>query len=201
MTYGPNIPGPTIEPDPDTIVTRAAVPMLSFSAVLFVTLALSQALVLPALTNFTVADVSVSVDEAKAFQQNLRAEVTALEDERTALALPYLDDVHTALMAAKRTAVGIADVQRILTGTMSDTAKRAGATAVIQAISIENGVVTVRGSIDDPKPSSMSVLASAMETLRADSRVAELSSPALTRIELEDGGYRSPFTITFRILP
>jgi hypothetical protein len=59
--------------------------------------------------------------------------------------------------------------------------------------------VTVRGAVEDPKPSSMAVLAAAVDAVRALPGVADLDPPALVREELPGGGYRSPFRFSFRL--
>lgn len=200
MTDTPPITPPTIEPNPDTIGPRIAVAFFSFSFVLFGALLASQTFLLPRLTTFTVGDVDVSVDEALAYERQLRAEVISLEDKRTELVLPHIDDAHDALMMAKRRAPSIVDVRTQVEHAMGDIAAKAGGSVAIDAVHIDNvtAIVTVRGSVFDPGPSSMATLAAAIDAVRALPGVEELDPPALTR-EQTDDGYLSPFRFTFRL--
>lgn len=198
MTDTPPITPPTIEPNPDTIVPRIAVPFFSFSFVLFGAFLASQTFLLPKLTTFTVGDVDVSVDEAIAYERQLRAEVISLEDKRTELVLPYIDDAHDALMKAKRDAPSIVAIRTDVERAMHAIAEKTGGSATVDAMHIDNDTsrVTVRGSVFDPSPSSMATLAAAIDAVRALPGITDLNPPALTR-EKVDGGYRSPFRFTF----
>lgn len=198
MTDTPPVTAPTIEPNPDTIMPRMAASLFSFSFVLFGALLASQYMLLPKLTTFTVGDVDVSVDEALAYERQLRAEVISLEDKRTELVLPYIDDAHNALMKAKRDAPSIVAIRTDVERAMRAVAEKAGAAVSIDAILIENdtSTVTVRGAVTDPGPSSMATLAAAIEAVRVLPGVTELTPPVLIR-EKTDDGYLSPFRFTF----
>lgn len=200
MTETPTITAPTIEPKPATILQRIAPPFFSFSFVLFLSLLASQTFLLPKLTTFTVGDVEVSVDEAIAYERQLRADVLSLEDKRDELVLPYIDDTHDALMKLKRSMPSVVDVHSFVESAMRRVAERAGATVSVDAVLIDNdaNTVTVRGSVIDPNPSSMATLAAAVDAVRALPEVTQLDPPALTR-EQTDDGYRSPFRFTFRL--
>lgn len=209
MSDGPPITEPTIEPrafanavvepNPETIVTRVATPLFSFSAVLFLTLLASQAFVLPTLTTFRVGEVDVSVDEAIAYERALRAEVTSLEDARAELVLPYIDETHDALMRAKRRTPSVVDLRHDLETTMRRAIESSGADVRVDAVLYEAAArsVRVRGEIVNDGPSTMAALGAAVEAVKAMPGVADLEPPALTREELPDGGYRSPFRFTF----
>lgn len=184
-----------------TILQRMAPPFFSFSFVLFLSLLTSQIVVLPRIATFRVGAMDVSVDEAIMYQRSLRAEVASLEEQRNRLVLPHIDDQHDALMRRKRATPSIVDVRSRIESTMRTVAATAGAIVRIDAIQLDMATasVTVRGAINDPKPSSMAVLGAALEAVRALDGVADLASPPLTREELPGGGYRSPFTFTFHL--
>lgn len=203
MTDTSVITEPVIESPQTTILQRIAPPFFSFSFVLFGALLASQTFLLPQLTTFRVGEVDVSVDEALAYERTLRADVISLEDERDGLVLPYIDDTHDALMRRKRADPSIVEVKARVSSAMEKVAGSVGATVAIDALQIDMAtrVVTVRGSVDDPKPSSMAVLGAAVDAVRAMEGVTDLDPPALTREELPGGGYRSPFRFTFRLLP
>lgn len=200
MTDTPIVTAPTIEPAPATILQRIAPPFFSFSFVLFCSLLASQTFLLPKLTTFTVGGMDVSVDEALAYERQLRAEVISLEDKRDALVLPHIDDTHDALMKLKRSTPSVVDVHSMIERAMHDVAAKAGATATVDAVLVDNETktVTVRGAVFDPNPSSMATLAAAVDAVRALPEVADVQGPALTR-ESVDGGYRSPFRFTFTL--
>lgn len=201
MTDTPVITEPGTESVQTTILQRIAPPFFSFSFVLFLALLASQAFLLPRVVTFRVGDVQVSVDEALAYERTLRAEVLSLEDRRDELVLPHIDDEHDALMRAKRTAPSVVDVKARVESAMRNVAEPNGASVSIDAVQVDasSRTVTVRGAVDDPKPSSMSVLAAAVDAVRALPEVADLTPPPLTRDELPGGGYRSPFRFTFRL--
>lgn len=200
MTDTPIVTAPTIEPAQATILQRIAPPFFSFSFVLFCSLLASQTFLLPKLTTFTVGGMDVSVDEAIVYERRLRAEVISLEDKRDALVLPHIDDTHDALMKLKRSTPSVMDLKALLERAMQDMAAKAGATASIDAVLVDNGTktVTIRGSVFDPNPSSMATLAAAVEAVRALPEIADVEGPALTR-EPADGGYRSPFRFTLTL--
>jgi len=202
MTDTPIVTEPEIQQIESTILQRISLPLFSFSAVLFLSLLASQAFLLPRLTTFRVGELDVSVDEAIAYETSLRAEVLSLEDERTELVLPYIDDTHAALMEEKRGTPTIVDIRTRVATAMEGVAQDAGAETFIDAVlyEAETRSVTIRGRIEDPKPSSMSVLAAAADAVRALPDVEALAPVALTREEIA-GGYRSPFTLTFRLAP
>ncbi len=202
MTHPPPVTEPTIEPNPETILQRISVPFFSFSAVLFLSLLASQTFLLPKLTTFTVGDLSLSVDEAIAYERTLRAEVLSLEDERTELVLPYIDDTHAALMEQKRQTPSVVDVRNNVESAMRVVAEAEGADVFVDAILVETDdrTVTVRGRIEDEHPGTMAILAAVVEAVRALPDVADLTAPALTR-EAIVGGYRSPFTFSFTLQP
>ncbi len=201
MSETPVITAPTIEPNTDTIVPRMAVPFFSFSVVLFVSLLASQTFLLPRLTTFTVGNVNVSVDEALVYERQLRAEVISLEDERDALVLPYIDDAHDALMKEKRSTPTVIDLRKLVEDTMRHSVEKVGASVSVDAVLYEHATktVTVRGSVTDPNPSSMTTLSTAVDAVRALLDIADLTSPALTREPIEGGGYRSPFKFSFTL--
>lgn len=203
MEITPVITEPETETVQATILQRIAPPLFSFSFVLFAALLASQAFLLPRLTTFRVGELDVTVDEALAYERQLRAEVVSLEDERERLVLPHIDDTHDALMKGKRSTPSVVDVRMRLESVMRGVVESAGASLHIDAVRIDTGdrTVTVRGSVDDPKPSSMAVLGAAVDAVRALPDVADLAPPALTRDELPGGGYRSPFVFSYRILP
>lgn len=203
MTDTPIVTAPTPPIDgisPATILQRIAPPFFSFSFVLFGALLVSQTFLLPKLTTFTVGGMDVSVDEALVYERQLRAEVISLEDKRDALVLPHIDATLDDLMKLKRSAPSVVDVQSSVQRAMQDVAAKAGATATVDAVLLENETktVTVRGSVFDPNPSSMATLAAAVEAVRALPGVADVRGPALTR-EPADGGYRSPFRFTLTL--
>lgn len=193
---------PVTDRDETTILQRIAVPFLSFGGVLFATLFLSHVFVLPRVTTLTVGDLTLSIREATAYERSLRAEVAELEHDREELVLPMIDDRYDALMTAKRDTPNAADLLRMIRSTMQSVASDVGATAVIDALHVdsETGVVVVDGHIDDPHPSSMAVLAAAVDAVGREPWVADLTPPALTRQEIP-GGYRSPFRFQFHRRP
>jgi hypothetical protein len=202
MTNTPVTIEPSSEPTP-TLLQRIAPPLFSFSAVLFCALAASQVLLLPKITTFRVGDIDVTVDEAIAYERRIRAEVLSLEDERKRLVLPYIDDTHDALMRRKRSTPSVVDVRLRLESVLRKVVESAGAEVRVDAVHIDTDtrIVTVRGAVDDAKPSSMAILSSAIDAVRALPDVADLVPPTMTREERPDGGYRSPFTFTYHMLP
>lgn len=200
MTNTPIIPEPGTEKVETTILQRIAPPFFAFSMVLFLSLLASQTFLLPQLTTFRVGEVNVSVDEAMAYERTLRAEVLSLEDDREQFVLPYIDDTHDALMSQKRHAPSIIDIRSQVEKAMRRVVEEAGATISIDAVLFENETrtVTVRGSVTDPKPSSMAILAAAVDAVRALPDVTDLTPPTLTREQVSDG-YRSPFKFTFNL--
>lgn len=200
MTDTPIVTEPGTEKVESTILQRIATPLFSFSAVLFLSLLASQTFLLPRLTTFRVGELDVSVDEAIAYESALRAEVLSLEDERTELVLPYIDDAHAALMKRKRGTPTVSQLRTLVAAAMEDAARDTGAGVFIDAVLFEAGTraVTIRGRVEDPKPSSMSVLTAALDAVRALPEVRALAPVPLTREEIP-GGYRSPFTFTFRL--
>jgi|GEM_PF-5342492 len=199
MTNTPIIPEAGTTNVETTILQRIAPPFFSFSFVLFVSLLASQTFLLPQVTTFRVGEVDVSVDEALAYERALRAELMTLEDERDELVLPYIDDTHDALMSRKRATPSVLDVRARIASAMENVAASVGASISVDAVQIDmtTRVVTVRGSVDDPKPSSMAVLSAAVDAVRSMEGVADLDPPALTREEVPGGGYRSPFKFSF----
>lgn len=202
MTDTPVITEPVIESPQTTILQRIAPPFFSFSFVLFCSLVASQAFLLPRLTTFRVGEVDVSVDEAQAYERTLRAEVISLEDQRKRFVLPHIDDVHDDLMRLKRRTPSVVDVRARVDAAMRGVAEPEGATVRIDAVNLDAATrtVTVRGAVEDPKPSSMAVLGAAVDAVRGLEGVLDLAPPALTREEIP-GGYRSPFTFSFRLEP
>lgn len=198
MTDTPIVTEPKNEQVDATILQRVAPPLFSFSAVLFLSLLASQAFLLPRLTTFRVGELDVSVDEAIAYESALRAEVVSLEDERTELVLPYIDDAHAELMEAKRATPTVTAIRAMVFAAMDGVARDAGAEVHVDAVLFEadTRAVTVRGRVEDPKPSSMSVLAAAVDAVRALPDVENVSPVPLTR-ETVPGGYRSPFKLQF----
>ncbi len=201
MTNTPIVTAPTIESPPATILQRISMPLFAFSFVLFASLLASQIFLLPRLTTFTVGNVEVSVDEALAYERQLRAEVISLEDSREEFVLPYIDDAHDALMKQKRGTPSVVELRLRLENAMRSAATDAGAAATIDAIQFdaELHAVTVRGSVDAEAPSTMAALSAAVDAVRALPDVADLTPPALTREQLPDGTYRSPFKFTFTL--
>lgn len=203
MTDTPVINEPGTENVQATILQRIAPPLFSFSFVLFMALLASQTFLLPRVVTFRVGEVQVSVDEALAYERTLRAEILTLEDRRDELVLPHIDDEHDELMRAKRSAPSVVDVKARVESAMRNVTEPVGASVVIDAVQVDvsTRAVTVRGTVDDPKPSSMAVLAAAVDAVRSLPGVADLAPPPLTREELPGGGYRSPFRFTFRLEP
>lgn len=201
MTHTPPVTEPTIEPNPETILQRIAVPLFSFSFVLFGALLASQTFLLPRLTTFAVGDLTLSVDEAIVYERTLRADVRALEDERTRLVLPSIDETHAALMENKRHTPSILDVRRSVEAAMRETAAVEHADVFIDALLLETTArtATVRGRIEDDQPGTMAILAAAVEAVRRLPEVRDLDPPALTRAQLPDGTYRSSFTFAFTL--
>ncbi len=199
MTNTPVITEPGTEGVQTTIFQRIALPFFSFSFVLFMALLASQTFLLPRVVTFRVGEVQVSVDEALAYERALRAEVLSLEDRRDELVLPHIDDEHDALMRAKRSAPSVVDMKARVESAMRNVAEPAGASVSIDAIQVDvsTRTVTARGAVSGPKPSTMAVLAAAVDAVRALPEVADLTPPPLTRDELPGGGYRSPFSFTF----
>ncbi len=199
MTNTPVITEPGTEGVQTTILQRIALPFFSFSFVLFMALLASQTFLLPRVVTFRVGEVQVSVDEALAYERALRAEVLSLEDRRDELVLPHIDDEHDALMRAKRSAPSVVDMKARVESAMRNVAEPAGASVSIDAIQVDVSMrtVTARGAVSGPKPSTMAVLAAAVDAVRALPEVADLTPPPLTRDELPGGGYRSPFSFTF----
>lgn len=203
MTDTPVITEPGTETVQTTILQRIAPPFFSFSFVLFGALLVSQSFLLPRVVTFRVGEVEVSVDEALAYERTLRAEILTLEDRRDELVLPHIDDEHDALMRAKRSAPSVVDVKARIESTMRNVAEPIGASVSVDAVQVDvaTRVITVRGAVDDPKPSSMAVLAASIDAVRSLPGVADLAPPSLTRDEIPGGGYRSPFRFTFRLEP
>lgn len=199
MTHTPTIPEAGDETVQSTILQRVSVPLFSFSAVLFVSLLASQTFLLPKLTTFTVGDLSLSVDEAIAYERTLRADVLSLEDERTELVLPYIDDAHAALMERKRRTPSVLDVRQEVEAAMRAAVEVEDAAVFVDAVLVETEkrAVTVRGRVEDERPGTMAILAAAIEAVRALPDVADLTPPPLTREPVAGIGYRSPFTFTF----
>ena len=200
MTDTHTVTEPVPETPQATILQRIAPPLFSFSFVLFLSLLASQTFLLPKLTTFTVGDVEVSVDEALAYERQLRAEVVSLEDKREELVLPYIDDAHDELMRRKRATPSVLDAKALAESAMKRSVEAAGATVTIDAalFDADTMTVTVRGSVEDPNPSSMATLAAAVEAVRALPDVTDLTPPAFTREQTETG-YRSPFRFSFRL--
>jgi hypothetical protein len=202
MTDTPVITEPQTETVQTTILERIAPPFFSFSFVLFVSLLASQTFLLPRVVTFRVGEVQVSVDEALAYERSLRAEILTLEDRRDELVLPHIDDEHDELMRAKRSAPSVVDVKARVESAMRNVAEPIGASVVLDAVQVDvpTRTVTVRGTVDSLKPSTMAVLAAAIDAVRSLPGVVDLAPPPLTREELP-GGYRSPFRFTFRLEP
>lgn len=198
MTNTPVITEPGTEGVQTTILQRIAPPFFSFSFVLFMALLASQTFLLPRVVTFRVGEVQVSVDEALAYERTLRAEILTLEDRRDELVLPHIDDEHDALMRAKRSAPSVVDMKARVESAMRNVAEPVGASVSIDAVQVDvpTRTVTARGAVSGPKPSTMAVLAAAVDAVRALPEVADLTPPPLTRDELP-GGYRSPFSFTF----
>ncbi len=200
MTNTPIVTAPVVEAPSTSILQRIAPPFFAFSMVLFLSLLASQTFLLPQLTTFRVGEVNVSVDEAMAYERTLRADVLSLEDDREQFVLPYIDDTHDALMTQKRRTPSIIDIRSRVETAMRRVVEEADAAVSVDAVLFENetNAVTVRGSVIDPKPSSMAVLAAAVDAVKALPDVADLIPPTLTREQVGDG-YRSPFKFTFTL--
>lgn len=201
MTDTPILTEPDAESVQSTMLERIALPLVSFGGVLFLTLLTSQIFLLPRITTFVVGGASVTVDEAILYERTLRAEVLSLEQERTALVLPHIDAAYDALMESKHATPSVTDIRREVERTMQRVAALAGAEARVDALLVDAiaKTVIVRGTVDDPKPGSIAVVAAALEAVRALPIVTSLESEPLTREAVPGVGYRSPFKFTFTL--
>lgn len=198
MTDTPIVTEPGTEKVASTILQRIAVPTFSFSFVLFVALLTSQYFILPTLTTFRVGEVDVTVDEAIAYERQLRAELVSLEDKRQELVLPHIDPTLDDLMRLKRATPSIVAVQSMVESAMRVAADASDASVTVDAVLLDapSRTVTVRGAVIDPRPSSMATLAAAVDAVRALPTVTDVVPPVLTREHVAEG-YRSPFRFTF----
>lgn len=191
------------------IVTEAAVtttPSLSSALALFglslvALLGLSQAFVLPRFTRIPVAGSLLTVDELQAREAALVAAINDAEDERRALMLPTRDQTFQALQEMKQAMPSPLALQVRLDQLAAAAGGSERALTIDHFAYVGSGVqVVIGGDVGNVGTSSMTVLATFVDSLRAEPFVAELIVPPFVRLE-SPAGFHSPFSITITLAP
>jgi hypothetical protein len=195
-------PTPTsVRPQPfHEILERVALPLMLFSAVLFILLFISWFGILPRFTRFAVANTSLSPTDMATYVSHLKAELTDMEQKRDHLVLPINDPGYNALKIEKMSTMNALDVRtRLLDVATSVT--DADHAVFIDHLSLDNAtqMVSVSGDIRNVGPRSMTVLASYVEAVQGLPFVDHLTPPAFTRTQDQSGAMHSPFTMQFTL--
>ena len=182
---------------PQGLLARIAMMFLLFSGVLSLLLVCSGIFLLPRFTSFFVEGKRLSPKEMVQHERTLRAKVLAMEQERTRLALPFIDATYEALKMKKRAQPSILTLRMDLLRARTHTG--AAEAIVIDDIALDalSGRVTVTGDVRGIGPRSMTVLAAFTEEVEKLPSVTALQPPAFSRAEDEAGNIHSPFTFSF----
>jgi hypothetical protein len=200
---------PDTNPNPDvpdavqtTILQRSATPLLLFSGVLFLLLLASWLFLLPRFTQFAVAGTSLGPLQMASYTQQMRAQVTSLEQKRDQLVLPQMDPTYTALKAKKVMSPHLLDIRGTLIATAAPLANDPDV-IVLQSMSLDgvSNTVFVSGDVVTKAPSSMTLLASYIDAVEKLPFVSHLVRPAFTRTQDGNGLFHSPFTMSFTFRP
>lgn len=181
------------------ILERVALPLMLFSAVLFVLLFVSWFGILPRFTSFAVSDTRLSPVEMDAHVSQMKAALLTQEETRNRLVLPTYDASYETLKAEKRTGMSAFVLRKALEDTGVAVATKKDA-VVITHLSTDGSKVTVSGTVRNVELRSMTVLASFVEAVEELSFVSDLTRPSFTRAQNADGSFHSPFTLTFTLV-
>ncbi len=190
---------PETAPLKAAIVERMAMPMLTFSGVLFTLLLISYVFLLPRFTQLhQQSGLSMNPRQIVAYQKQLAADLSQQEGERVRLVLPITDETYTALKQEKIGQLSLTDIREELRQAASRLGDEADAVAVSK-ISIDGLSVTVEGDVRNIGTRSMTVLAAFVEEVSKLSFISDLDKPSFTREQLDDGSFHSPFVLQFVI--
>lgn len=183
----------------DRILERIALPLLLFTAVLFILLFVSWFGILPRFTRFAVADVTLSPTQMAAYVAQEKATLATLEQKRNRLVLPSSDLSYDTLRLEKRSTTDALTVRTRLLDAASHIIDAPTAVAIDHlSIDTDTNTVSFSGDVRGVGPRSMTVLATFVDTLEALPFVSDLTRPSFTRID-DAMGIHSPFTMSFTL--
>lgn len=181
-----------------TILQRISMPLFLFSGVLFLLLFFSWIVILPRFTRFDVAGVSLKPLEMAAYTQQLRAQLTTMEQKRDQLVLPQTDPTYTAL---KQDKLSMPDPLLIRTALINAAGNviSSDAALTIRTLDVDASttVVSVTGDVRSSSPDTMTVLAQYIDAVEKMPFVSHLQRPTFTRMQDAAGAFHSPFSMQF----
>jgi hypothetical protein len=182
---------------------KVAWPMVLFSMVLTMSLFLSRMLILPKLTQVSVAGGLHNATELRDLEVTLTAQLTEAEDRREALIRPLADAQYDAAKNARFVAPHVSNLRADINQLARSFDEAEQQIVVLSMIHIDaaSRIVTIEGDVRNVGPQSMTVLAAFREELSQLSDVAELFPSAFARIDDTEIGPHSPFTLTLTLHP
>jgi hypothetical protein len=190
--------GPQEAVEASTILARVSSALLLFSAVFAGVLLLSWFFLLPRLTQLKLQGQTVSISAILPYEQRLRADITKLEEERTALVLPVQDATYDALKVHTQCYPLPQDALHTLHAAALQMGENVA--HIASATFVQNGSVLLKGEVRNVGPRSMTVLAQFVKEVEKLPMVEDVTTPAFTR-ESAAGGYVSPFEFTLTLKP
>jgi len=182
------------------ILKRVAVPFVVFAGVLLALLVLSWFLLLPRLTRVAVGGERRTAEDVMSYRNALAADIQRQEEDREAFVLPFLHPQYETMKRDRDVALSIMDVQeRLEEAARSVTSQPDAVHLYGLSFDANTNVVSLRGDVRFVGPSSMTVLAQFVETLRSKPFVAEIREPQFQRLDDADIGPHSPFEFSFRL--
>ncbi len=180
------------------ILERIALPLLLFAVVLFTLLLISWLSILPRFTHFQVSDVNLSPTEMAAYANQLKAQLSTMEETRDRLVLPVIDPSYDVLKKQKRTLMSLPEIRAQLLDAAAHVPDAQDAVTISHlSFDAEQGLVVFSGDVSNVGPRSMTVLAQYVDQLGTLPMVVHLVRPSFTRIQDEGDTFHSPFSMQF----
>ena len=191
----------TLRQSSRAVVSRVGMPLLLFGTGLTLLLVLSQALLLPRLTQLKVHGQLMDSERLRAYEETLLREVRAQEAQRSVLIEPVQDELYGALKERKRSVLPFDRVRAEIEAVAARVSGEAGPRVLFSRFAYDPFAATleIAGDVRDAGPGSMTVLAEFVDLLKSAPSVEGFSAPSFAREQDPAIGFYSPFALTLRL--